>query len=47
MPRVITLILPNVLLEKLDDHRKALGISRSEFLRSLIIKELEKNEKNL
>ena len=40
MVRIITLVLPEILLEKIDEKRKQLGISRSEYLRSLIIKDL-------
>jgi metal-responsive CopG/Arc/MetJ family transcriptional regulator len=38
--KMVTIILPEVLLEKIDEKRKQLGISRSEYLRSLIIKDL-------
>jgi metal-responsive CopG/Arc/MetJ family transcriptional regulator len=46
--RMVTIIMPQVLLEKIDKKRQELGISRSEYLRSLVIKELEKEkaEKN-
>jgi metal-responsive CopG/Arc/MetJ family transcriptional regulator len=42
--KMVTIIMPEILLEKIDKKRQELGISRSEYLRSLVIKEFEKEK---
>jgi metal-responsive CopG/Arc/MetJ family transcriptional regulator len=44
--KIIAITIPEVLLAEIDEKRKELGISRSEYLRSLVIRELKEAKKN-